>query len=140
MAKKSRKQAPLDRTLPIYQVKIALQHIKPPIWRRVQTNDCSLDELHDIIQVCMGWEGEHMHAFVIEGEEFGNPRRGSQAEYDSRFVRLSEVVEEGHTRFRYDYDLVATPVARPRMLPSLSGLTRLRGICVNWGAKKRGPV
>ena len=25
-------------------------------------------------------------------------------EYDSRFVRLSEVVEQGHTRFRYDYD------------------------------------
>jgi len=37
-------------------------------------------------------------------------------------------------------DMVATPIARPRMLPSLSGLTRLRGICVNWGAKKRGPV
>ena len=45
-----------------------------------------------------------MYAFVIEGEEFGNPKRGSEAEYDSRFVRLSEIVEEGHTRFRYDYD------------------------------------
>ncbi|MHC4402546.1 MAG: IS1096 element passenger TnpR family protein [Planctomycetota bacterium] len=102
--KKSRTRKALDTTLPIYQVKITLQYIKPPIWRRVQTNDCSLDELHDIIQVCMGWEDEHMHAFVIEGEEFGNPKRGSQAEYDSRFVRLSEVVDEGHTRFRYDYD------------------------------------
>ena len=78
--------------------------MQPPIWRRVQTNDCSLDELHDIIQVSMGWEDGHMHAFVIEGEEFGNPRRGSQAEYDSRYVRLSEVVDAGHTRFRYDYD------------------------------------
>jgi hypothetical protein len=102
--KKSRTRKALDPTLPIYQVKMTLQHIKPPIWRRVQTNDCSLDELHDIVQVCMGWEDEHMYAFVIEGEEFGNPKHGSDAEYDSRFVRLSEVVEEGHTRFRYDYD------------------------------------
>ena len=94
----------LDTGLPIYQVKITLEHIAPPIWRRVQTNDCSLDEFHDIIQVCMGWEDEHMYAFVIDGDEFGNPKRGSEAEYDSRYVRFSEVVEEGHTRFRYDYD------------------------------------
>ena len=102
MAKrKSKTRKTLDLALPIYQVKITLEHIAPPIWRTVQTNDCSLDELHDIIQVCMGWEDEHMYAFVIDGEEFG---RSSEAEYDSRYVRLGEVVAEGHTRFRYDYD------------------------------------
>ncbi|OHB85666.1 MAG: hypothetical protein A2V98_18540 [Planctomycetes bacterium RBG_16_64_12] len=104
MAKKSRKRKVLDLALPIYEVKITLQNINPPIWRRVQTNDCSLDELHDIIQVCMGWEDEHMYAFVIDDEEFGNPKQGGEAEHDSRYVRLSEVVEEGHICFRYDYD------------------------------------
>ena len=99
MAKKK-----LDPTLPIYQLKISLQHIVPPIWRRVQMDDCSLNELHDIIQIAMGWEDEHMHAFVIDGEEYGNPRLGSEAEYDSRFVRLSKIVEQGCSRFRYDYD------------------------------------
>lgn len=102
MAKrKSRTRKALDLALPIYQVKITLEHVTPPIWRRLQTNDCSLHELHDIIQVCMGWEDEHMYAFVIDDEEFG---RSSEAEYDSRYVRLSEVVEERHTSFRYDYD------------------------------------
>jgi len=104
MAKKSRTRKALDTRLPIYQVKITLEHIKPPIWRRVQTSDCSLDEFHDIIQVCMGWEDEHIYAFVIDGDEFGDPRRCGEPEYDSRDVRLSEVVEQGHTRFRYDYD------------------------------------
>jgi hypothetical protein len=99
MAKKA-----FDSTLPIYQVKISLQHTKPLIWRRVQTDDCSLNELHEIIQAGMGWEDMHMHAFVIDGQECGNPKRGGEFEYDSRFVRLSQVVEEGHTRFRYDYD------------------------------------
>ena len=102
--KKSRTRKALDPSLPVYQLQISLQHIEPPIWRRVQTDDCSLDELHDIIQVSMGWEDEHMYAFVIEGEEFGNPKLGGDFEYDSRFVRLSEVVEEGHTGFRYVYD------------------------------------
>ena len=41
-----------------FQLRVSLRYIKPPIWRRVQTNDCSLDELHDIIQVSMGWEDE----------------------------------------------------------------------------------
>jgi len=102
--KRARRRKALDTTLPIYQVTITLDHIEPPIWRSVQTDDCSLDELHEIIQVCMGWEDEHAYAFVIDREDFGNPRRGGDAEYDSRFVRLSEVVEEGHTRFQYDYD------------------------------------
>lgn len=102
--KKSKRRKALDTTLPIYQVTITLDPIEPPIWRTVQTDDCSLDELHEIIQTCMGWLDEHSHAFVIEGEDFGNPLRGSPAEYDSRFVLLSEVVEEGHTRFQYDYD------------------------------------
>jgi len=104
VAKKSRTRKALDLSLPIYQVKVTLEHIRPSIWRRVQTDDCSLDELHDVIQVCMGWGDEHMYAFVIEDKEYGNPKHGSDAEYDSCFVRLSEAVEEGHTRFRYDYD------------------------------------
>ena len=103
MAKRTRKKA-IDTDLPIYQVKITLQHIKPPIWRRLQMDDCSLDELHDIIQVSMDWDDEHMHAFVIEGEQYGDLERGGDFEYDSRSVRLCDLVKRGDTRFRYDYD------------------------------------
>ncbi len=102
--KKSKTRKSLDASLPIYQLKITLQHIHPPIWRRVQTNDCSLSELHDIIQICMGWEDAHAHAFVIDGEECANLDLGGEAEWDSRFVRLSDLVEQGHTLFFYDYD------------------------------------
>jgi len=104
MPRKPAKQKELDPTLPIYQIKISLRHTEPLIWRRVQIDDCSLHDLHEIIQATMGWEDMHMYAFVVEGEEFGNPKRGSEADYDSRSVRLSDVVDEGHTRFRYDYD------------------------------------
>ena len=98
------KKKPLDLTLPIFQLKISLQHISPPIWRRVQMDDCTLDELHDIIQIAMGWDDEHMFAFVIDGEQYGDVQRGGDFEHDSRSVRLSDLAEQGHTRFRYDYD------------------------------------
>ncbi len=94
----------LDLTLPIFQLKVSLQHISPPIWRRVQTDDCSLDELHDIIQTTMGWDDMHMYALVIDGEQYGDVGHGGDFEHDSRSVRLSDLVEQGHTRFRYDYD------------------------------------
>jgi hypothetical protein len=99
MAKKQ-----LDPTLPIYQIKIALDNIKPLIWRRVQVDDCSLDELHDIIQVSMGWDDEHSYAFVIEGEQYGDLERGGDFDYDAQSVRLSDLVKREIARFRYDYD------------------------------------
>ena len=94
----------LDLTLPIFQVKISLQHITPPLWRRVEMSDCDLEELHEVIQIVMGWEEMHPHAFVIGGEQYGNLKHGGDFDYDSRFVRLSKVVEEGQARFQYDYD------------------------------------
>ena len=38
-----------------FQLKISLRHVMPAIWRRVQMDDCTLDELHDIIQIA--WAG-----------------------------------------------------------------------------------
>ncbi len=102
MAKKAKKKE-LDPTLPIYQVKITLNNIKPLIWRRVQMDDCSLDELHDIIQVSMDWDDEHMYAFVVDGEEYGDLERGGEFD-DASSIRLGNLVKRGCLRFRYDYD------------------------------------
>lgn len=101
MAKKKKK---LDPSLPIFQVKISLEYIKPPIWRRVQIDNCTLDELHEIIQISMGWDNEHMYAFVVADEECGDLDRGGDFERDARSTRLSDLVKQGDTRFRYDYD------------------------------------
>ena len=48
----------VGKTEPLFQLKITLEDIEPLIWRQIQTHDCSLAELHEIIQTCMGWEGE----------------------------------------------------------------------------------
>ena len=105
MAKKPAKRRVLDPSLPIYQLKVTLQNIQPLIWRRVQTDDCPLDELHDIIQVSMGWDDEHLHAFEVEGEQYAGFEDADPYEYrDSRKVRLSGLAERGCHRFIYEYD------------------------------------
>ena len=43
----------------LYQFKITLKDIQPPIWRRIQVKDCSLDKLHEHIQMAMGWTSSH---------------------------------------------------------------------------------
>ncbi len=59
----------------VYQLKITLQHIRPPVWRRVQVKDCTLTKLHEIIQVCMGWDDYHLHEFDVGGERYGDPHQ-----------------------------------------------------------------
>jgi hypothetical protein len=95
----------------VYQLKISLQNIKPPIWGRVQVKDCTLPTLHDIIQTCMGWDDYHLHDFEIRGEWYGDPEQcqqdcGSDLEVGNEGkVKLSQLVAEGVKKFRYTYDM-----------------------------------
>lgn len=50
----------------IYQLKITLIDSDPPIWRRVLIpGRFTFEEVHAVIQVCMGWENAHLHQFVL---------------------------------------------------------------------------
>lgn len=84
----------------VYQVKIALKGLRPPIWRRVETKDCSLSKLHDIIQLAMGWDSYHLWAFLINRQQYGEDPESKKA----RKVRLSQVVNSGIKKFTYIYD------------------------------------
>jgi len=82
----------------------------PPIWRQVETRDCSLARLHDIIQVAMGWEDYHLHRFQIGQRQYGIPapmdRDMGITVIDERKVKLSEVIVGAGKRvkFTYEYD------------------------------------
>jgi hypothetical protein len=50
----------------LYLLKIRLLEIEPEIWRRfVVLAGITLDRLHDIIQIVMGWSDSHLHEFTI---------------------------------------------------------------------------
>ncbi|MBA3471055.1 MAG: plasmid pRiA4b ORF-3 family protein [Herpetosiphonaceae bacterium] len=66
--------APIRAAAPeVYQLRIVLVDIEPEIWRRVLVrSDATLEDLHDIIQICFGWEDYHLHQFGIGGGEYGD--------------------------------------------------------------------
>ena len=54
-----------DIEIPVYQMKVRLTDIDPPIWRRfLVTGDQSLYRLHLILQTIMGWESYHLYEFI----------------------------------------------------------------------------
>ena len=59
----------------IYQLKITLKDIRPPIWRRVLVpGHFTLRHLYIVIQVAMdGWGGGHLHEFEINEKHYGEP-------------------------------------------------------------------
>src|SRR5260370_35698509 len=57
----------------LFQFKITLQGSKPPIWRRIQVEGCTLDMLHEHIQTAMGWTHSQLHQFMVAGKSYGDP-------------------------------------------------------------------
>jgi pRiA4b ORF-3-like protein len=58
----------------IFQLKNALAGIRPPMWRRVLVpGEITLAELHEVVQVAVGWTDTHLHEFEIGDARYGAP-------------------------------------------------------------------
>jgi hypothetical protein len=95
----------------LYQFKITLLESHPPIWRRIQVQDCTLDKLHEHIQTAMGWTNSHLHHFRIGEQLYGDPglmqENFEELEYkDSTTARISDILPKTGKRFRFqsEYD------------------------------------
>ena len=92
---------------PIFQLKITLKNIRPPIWRRIQVpGNIELATLHHVIQTVMGWQDYHLHAFTFHGEHY-YPDRETAQELDGSAIgrlRLNQLIQREKLRFRYEYD------------------------------------
>jgi len=95
----------------LFQFKITLKGTEPPVWRRIQALDDTLDRLHEHLQMAMGWTNSHLHEFLIQGRRCGDPEllheeAGSFTGLDSRQTLMSAVLPEdsAHRSFEYRYD------------------------------------
>ncbi|HEY2343522.1 MAG TPA: plasmid pRiA4b ORF-3 family protein [Chthoniobacteraceae bacterium] len=106
---KQKAKSKLAEPTAIYQLKITLRGVRPPIWRRVQIpGSVTLARLHDVIQMGMGWSNSHMHCFRVGNRSFSSPYPGvdfkdSGDESESK-VRLDQVCQREKTKLAYDYD------------------------------------
>lgn len=92
--------------VPAYQVKLTLRDVKPPVWRRlVLPGQWHLDQVHDAIQVAMGWENAHLHEFQVGEERYGQPSPEWDNDVHSETTaRLHEVLSGLGDRLSYWYD------------------------------------
>ena len=93
----------------LYQFRITLLESQPPIWRRIQVKDCTLDKLHEHIQTAMGWTNSHLHLFEIEGQRYGDPDLIDDGFedfecVDSTVTKISEIVPLDGKRYRFTYE------------------------------------
>jgi transcriptional regulator with XRE-family HTH domain len=95
----------------VYQLKITLRHSDPEIWRRVRVpNDLTLAQLHEVIQIAMGWDNDHLHQFCVHKTRFGmsqDPMGGPldlHDRLDEEDYRLCELELRTRSKFTYEYD------------------------------------
>jgi hypothetical protein len=57
----------------VHQLKVTLQEISPPIWRRIHVySHTPLSGLHAVIQVAMGWDDSHLWELGARWESYGS--------------------------------------------------------------------
>jgi hypothetical protein len=92
----------------VYILRITLEAVEPPVWRRVQVpGSITLERLHTVIQKTMGWRDAHLHEFEVGGRRYGQPAPDEphyKVEPEWKLTLRGAAPTEG-ARFRYVYDL-----------------------------------
>jgi len=106
-----------------HRLRITLQDIQPPIWRRLELpSRLTLEDLYEALILAFGWSNTHLHVFVPAG-----PRRVEDE--DERRTLLSDVLPHAGDRLMWEYDfgdswrhevvveeILPDPPQRPRLV------------------------
>jgi hypothetical protein len=98
------KQPKTPRQAPLYELRVNIRNIDPPIWRRVIVwGWTTLDSLHLIIQELFGWQNYHLYRFEIKGVEYEAPSHDSDAASSVDIALMELGIAEGDV-LKYVYD------------------------------------
>ncbi|WCG81937.1 plasmid pRiA4b ORF-3 family protein [Pectobacterium sp. A5351] len=92
-----------------YQLKISLLDSQPTIWRRVVVPaNITLDRLHDVLQITMGWEDHHLHEFIFKKQlftyTFNDLNHSDHVVKEESLHRLDTLLKRKGNSLRYIYD------------------------------------
>lgn len=94
----------------IYQLKVELKSVRPTVWRRfLVSNDTSLKEIHNVLQIVMGWTDSHLHQFNCNSGRYGDIDPSLDMGWDEDLkdegkFRLKDVLKKEKEKFIYEYD------------------------------------
>ena len=98
----------------ILRVRVDLDGIKPPIWRRLDlASDLTLDQLHTVLQSVFGWHDAHLHSFLRGDSRYDRAAERYLTPFDvaegddgvlETEVRLDELFVDRGDKLFYTYD------------------------------------
>ena len=90
-----------------YLLKIELLGVDTALWRRFRVpHNITLDRLHDVIQIVMGWESCHLYEFNIHQSIYAESCDEAPVKrYEASQYRLNEVINKKGQSFAYRYDM-----------------------------------
>ena len=99
--------------------------MQPPVWRRVLLPaTATLAELHEVIQVAMEWDENHLHAFTVGRRSYGDLNFAGDYD-DEEQLRLTRAFASSSTiSYRYDFgDCWDHSIHREHVLDLVDGAT-----------------
>ncbi len=103
-ASTDKKNQETEKPAPSYQLHVSLAFSEPLIWRRLLVpGEITLEQLHQVLQICMGWSDEHNHQFYVGKVFYHNSPTGEQRFNESN-VDLHSLEEAMRWCFSYIYD------------------------------------
>ncbi|MGA2823763.1 MAG: plasmid pRiA4b ORF-3 family protein [Bacteroidales bacterium] len=91
----------------MYQLKISIDKITPPIWRTIQVPESfTFNQLHHIIQIAFGWTNSHLYKFGVWEHKIGDPILWGDGEiiWDKK-IKVKDVLSKVGEKFPYEYDM-----------------------------------
>lgn len=94
----------------VYQLKVQLKGVRPPIWRRfLVSNTATLEEFHHTIQIVMGWTNSHLHQFISGKARYGmvDPEFGMGWDddlQDELNFKVKNIIKNEGDSILYEYD------------------------------------
>lgn len=90
----------------IYQLKITLNGVQPPVWRRLQiASTDNLEDIHIALQIVMGWTNSHLHEFTKSRDRYGVPDEDFPSDVkDELDYRLDQILKKEKEKLNYAYD------------------------------------
>ena len=106
------------------ELKVSLSGFRPPIWRRVRLPvTAALADLHEVIKVLFGWDGDHLHLFQVGKKQYTDRFADLGRTGDEEAVRVRDVLTPGG-KIGYTYDLGACwehEITLEKMVPRAPG-------------------
>jgi hypothetical protein len=118
----------------VARLKVSLTGFRPPIWRRVLLPvTASLGDLHNVIQVLYGWDGDHLHIFTVGKKQYSDWSYNLEETLDEDELRVGDALSSGTKKIMYEYDLGASwehEITLEKILPREPG--RQYPVCLDF--------